>query len=348
MVLEFQDLEVEDTSIEEEEEAPDANPQIEVRELGPNYGRFVIGPLRSGYGVTLANPIRRVLYNSLEGTAITSVKIDGALHEYSTLPNIKEEVLELLMNFKAVRLKSRANRPGKLRLEVAGSGEVCAGDIMSSADFEIVNSDLHLATLDSDDSKLSVELNVEQGLGYVEAGSQKGLPIGTLPVDAVYTPIRKVNYEVETTRIGKLTDYELIDIQVWTDGTMTPIEAITKAGTILVNQFFLFSNIQKVVDGENESPSLALKMPVEHYNTVVEDLELSSRTLNCLKRAGLDKVGEVLELDREDLLKIRNFGEKSYRELFDKLREMEILPQELDPNNDNEPAESDVVSEDKG
>ena len=347
MVLEFQDLEVENASIEEEEVVPEAKPQIEVRELDQNYGRFMIGPLQPGYGVTLANPIRRVLYNSLEGTAITWIKIDGALHEYSTLPNIKEEVVELLMNFKAVRLKSNASRPGKLRLEVAGSGEVCAGDIMSSADFEIINPDLHLATLDSDDSKLSVELNVEQGLGYVEAGSQKGLPIGTLPVDAIYTPIRKVNYEVENTRIGKFTDYELIDIQVWTDGTITPIEAITKAGTILVNQFFLFSNIQKVVDDEGEGSSVALTMPVEQYNTVVEDLDLSSRTLNCLKRAGLDKVGEVLELDREALLKIRNFGDKSYRELFEKLREMDLLPQELDPENDSPVADSGADNEDK-
>ena len=345
MVLEFQDLEVEDTSIEEEEELPDAKPQVTVQELDQNYGRFVIGPLQPGYGVTLANPIRRVLYNSLEGTAITWIKIDGALHEYSTLPNIKEEVVELLMNFKAVRLKSNANRPGKLRLEVAGSGEVCAGDIMSSADFEIINPDLHLATLDSDDAKLSVELNVEQGLGYVEAGSQKGLPIGTLPMDSVYTPIRKVNYEVETTRIGKFTNYELINIQAWTDGTMTPIEAITKAGAILVNQFFLFSNIQKVVDDEGEGSSLLLSMPVEHYNTVVEELNLSSRTLNCLKRAGLNKVGEVLELEREDLLKIRNFGEKSYRELFEKLGEMDLLPQESDPDNDKALIDSDVVSE---
>jgi DNA-directed RNA polymerase subunit alpha len=218
---------------------------------------------------------------------------------------------------------------------------------MSSADFEIINPDLHLATLDSDDAKLSVELNVEQGLGYVEAGSQKGLPIGTLPMDSVYTPIRKVNYEVETTRIGKFTNYELIDIQIWTDGTMTPIEAITKAGAILVNQFFLFSNIQKVVDDEGEGSSLALSMPVEHYNTVVEELNLSSRTLNCLKRAGLNMVGEVLELEREDLLKIRNFGEKSYRELFEKLREMDLLPQESDPDNDKALIDSDVVSEDE-
>ena len=313
----------------EEEEIP--NPQITVIEADDRYGQFAVEPLESGFGVTLGNPLRRVLYSSLLGTAITWVKVEGVLHEYATMAHVKEEVSEFLLNVKSIRLRSEVDRPGKLRLEVSGEGEVCAGDIMASSDFEVVNPELHLATLDSPDAKLSVEFNVERGKGYVVAPHADGQPIGVLPVDAVFTPIRKVNYNIERTRVGQRTNFERLVLHVWTDGSLAPVAAVRQAANVLVNQFFLFANVQKALEDGGEGPSIALKIPAEQYNIPVERLELSSRTLNCLKRAAINKVGEVLELSRAELLRIRNFGEKSYNELYARLRDMDLLPPELDP-----------------
>ena len=343
MVLDFQSREMRELPAEEEEVVP--SPSISVQEADDRYGRFAIEPLEPGYGITLGNPLRRILYSSLPGTAVTWVKIEGVLHEYATIPHVKEEVAELLLSVKGIRLRSEVGRPGKLRLEVAGEGEVCAGDIMATSDFKVVNPELHLATLDSADAKLSVELNVEQGKGYVVAAHGDGLPIGTLPVDAVYTPIRKVNYKVEMTRVGQRTDFERLVLEVWTDGSMSPVESVRQAANILVNQFFLFANVQKVVEEGPDGAPVALRMPAEQYNITVERLDLSSRTLNCLKRAGIDKVGEVLELSKAELLRIRNFGEKSYNELFGHLRSMDLLPAELDPDHQEPEAEAEPESE---
>lgn len=188
-----------------EEEEPVQDPSIRIEVDEDRYGEFVIEPLEPGYGVTLGNPMRRILYSGLEGTAITSVKIEGVQHEYETISNVKEQVTEILLNVKAIRLRSEVDRPGKLRLEVAGEGQVSAADIMASADFEVVNPDLHLATLDSTDAKLSLEMNVERGKGYKEAIEDEGQSIGVLPIDAIFTPIRKVNYTVERTRVGQRT-----------------------------------------------------------------------------------------------------------------------------------------------
>ena len=334
MVVDFQSLIAGDAPDVEEETTP--SPQISVVDADDMYGKFVIEPLEPRYGVTLGNPLRRVLYNSLPGTAVTWVKIDGVLHEYATMPNVKEEVSELLLNIRSVRLRSEVDRPGKLRLDVAGEGEVCAGDIMASSDFEVVNPQLHIASLDSRDARLSVELNVERGKGYVVAPHGDGQLIGVLPVDAVFTPIRKVNYDVERTRVGQRVDFERLVLEVWTDGTITPIEAVRQAATILVNQFFMFANAHRAAEDGAEGPSIALKIPAEQYNIPVERLELSSRTLNCLKRAGINKVGEVLEMSKPELLRIRNFGEKSYSELFNRLRDMELLPPDLDPERTEE------------
>ena len=329
MVLDFETLAAREIVEIEEEVIPD--PAISIIEADDRYGKFAIEPLNSGYGMTLGNPLRRVLYSSLVGTAVTWVKVEGVLHEYATIEHVKEEVSEFLLNVKSIRLRSEVDRPGKLRLEVAGEGEVSAGDIMASSDFAVVNPELHLATLDSPEAKLSVEFNVDRGKGYVVAPHDDGQPIGVLPVDAVFTPIRKVNYKVERTRVGQRTDFERLVLEVWTDGSMTPVEAVQQASNMLVNQFFMFANVQKVAEGGAEGPSIALKIPAEQYNIPVERLELSSRTLNCLKRAGINKVGEVLEMTRAELLRIRNFGEKSYTELFTRLRETDLLPPELDP-----------------
>ena len=316
----------------EEEEEVIPSPQISVIEADDRYGKFAIEPLETGFGVTLGNPLRRMLYSSLVGTAVTWVKIEGVLHEYSTIPHVQEEVFEFLLNVKGVRLRSQVDRPGKLRLEVAGEGEVCAGDIMASSDFEVVNPELHLLTLDSSEAKLSVEFNVEHGKGYVVAPHDEGQPIGVLPVDAVYTPVRKVNYEVERTRVGQRTNFERLIVEVWTDGSVTPVGAIVQAANVLVNQFFLVANVEKRIPDSSEAQPIIPNIPAEQYNIRVERLELSSRTLNCLKRATINKVGEVLEKNKAELLRIRNFGEKSYTELYARLRDMDLLPPELDPD----------------
>ena len=236
------------------------------------------------------------------------------------------------------------DRPGKLRLEVAGRGEICAGDIMASSDYEVVNPDLHIATLDSDQAKLSVEFNVERGTSYQEAEGE-GLPIGVLPVDAIYGPVRKVRYHTtENIRVGQRTDLERLTIEVWTDGSISPIRALQQAGNELVTRFFLFANAERVVDGDGTQP-VALQISPEMYSVPVEQLELSSRTLNCLKRAGLDQVGHILEMKPDDLLEIRNFGEKSLRELYDRLRESDLLPPALDPELSNKDDEDEPEEE---
>ncbi len=313
-------------------EEPEPVPLIRVDAEDERYGMFVIEPLPQGYGMTLGNPLRRVLYSSLKGAAVTSVKIDGVLHEYATIPHVKEQVSDILLNIKGVRLRSQVDRPGKLRLEVAGQGEVSAADIMASSDFEVVNPEWHIATLDSDEARLTIELNVERGIGYAEASEGDGVPIGVLPVDAVFSPVRKVNYTIEDTRVGQRTNLERLIIEIWTDGSITPLEALRDAGNTLVEKFFLFAKAQGGSgDGQLTTP-VVLTLTPEQYNTPVEKLDLSSRTLNCLKRASIDKVGQVLEMSKSDLLEIRNFGEKSLTELYERLRIMDLLPPELDPD----------------
>ena len=331
----------------EEEESVQQDPSIRIEVDEDRYGEFVIEPLEPGYGITLGNPMRRILYSGLEGTAITSVKIDGVQHEYQTIPNVKEQVTEILLNVKAIRLRSDVDRPGKLRLEVAGEGQVSAADIMASADFEVVNPDLHLATLDSTDAKLSLEMNVERGKGYKEALEDEGQSIGVLPIDAIFTPIRKVNYTVERTRVGQRTDFERLALQIWTDGSIRPVEALRSASNILVNQFFLFTNVTESVQESPEGITLvANKLQAEQYNIPIERLDLSSRTLNCLKRDGINKVGEVLDRSKAELMNIRNFGEKSYNELYDKLRENDLLPPEEDEPEAQEEEKEAVASGD--
>ncbi len=343
MVLDFQTMTTREGSDVEEEVIP--APEISIVEADDRYGRFVVEPLDPGFGVTIGNPLRRALYNSLQGTAVTWVKIEGVLHEYATIPHVKEEVSEFLLNVKGIRLRSEVDRQGKLRLEVAGEGEVCAGDIMASSDFEVVNPEEHLATLDSAEAKLSVEFNVERGKGYVPAALGEGQPIGVLPLDAVFTPIRKVNYNVEKTRVGQRTDFERLVLEIWTDGSITPLEAVKEASRTLVNQFFLFVNVDRAADDGAERPSRGSLIPAERYQIPVERLGLSSRTLNCLKRDGVNVVGEVLERTREELLAIRNFGEKSYSELFERLGEMDLLPLELDQDGAQNGASADEPAE---
>ena len=299
-------------------------PQTRMLESGENWAKFAVEPLERGFAITIGNALRRVLLSSMPGNAITWVKIEGVLHEYASLPYMKEEVTEFLLNVKRVRIRSGNDRPTKMRLEVNGEGRVCAGDIATSADFEIVNPELHLATLDSNEASLSVEFNVEPGTGYEPAlsgDSLPGMPIGVLPVDAIYNPVRKVNYFTEKTRAGNTTNtnYERLLLEVWTDGTVTPAEVVRRSSEILVTHFFLFSGLGRGTAMQEER---SLSVPPEIYQMPVERLQLSPRTLNCLKRAHMSKVGQVLETPDEELLKIRNFGEKSLEELKGKMQEL--------------------------
>jgi DNA-directed RNA polymerase subunit alpha len=307
-------------------------PEIRVMESEDTYGKVAVEPLPRGFGLTIGNPLRRILLSSTNGSAITWVKIDDVVHEYAAVPGVKEEVMELLLNVKRIRIRSQSDRAGKMRLDVTGEGRVCAGDISTSSDFEIVNPELHLATLDSDDSRLSIEFNVEQGVGYQPAVQTDGTtspPVGVLPVDAMFSPVRKVNYNVERTRVGQVTDYERLVMEVWTDGTIKAVEAIQQAAENLVNHFFLFSNLNRLPDEGSDRPPMVVSPEI--YQTPIEKLELSPRTLNCLKRSHISKVGEVLEVSDDELLKIRNFGEKSLVELKEKLAEHGVTGQSDGP-----------------
>ncbi len=297
--------------------------------LEPNYGKFIFGPVTNGQAITIGNSLRRVLYSSILGTAITWVKIDGILHEYSTIKRIKESVEELLLNFKSIRIKSKSERSGKLRLEVEGEGKVCAADIMASSDFEIVNPDLHLATLDSKTSKLSVEFNIERGVGYkVKNIEEKESTIGILPVDGIFSPIRKVNYQVVKTTPSESGELENLILEIWTDSTKTPLKCIQEAANVLLTQYMIISKAsEENQDDDDIESEIWRQLSPEQYNTTIEQLDLSSRTLNCLKRASLDTVGLIIETKRSDLLKIRNFGVKSFNELNDKFGNMGFLPE---------------------
>ena len=295
-------------------------PSVHVLKSDEFYGKIAVEPLRRGFGLTIGNPLRRILLSSTTGSAITWVKIEEVVHEYTAIEGVKEEVMELLLNVKRIRVRAQSGRAGKMRLDVTGEGRVCAGDIATSSDFEIVNPELHLATLDSKDSHLSIEFNVEQGVGYRPAAPGDGTtnpPVGVLPVDAVFSPVRKVNYSVEHTRVGQITDFERLVMEVWTDSTVSPVEAVRHAADRMLDHFFLFANLDRTTEGGGERTSMTVSPEI--YQTPIDRLELSPRTLNCLKRAHIAKVGDVLDMSNEELMKIRNFGEKSLVELREKL-----------------------------
>ena len=308
---------------EPEPEVP--TPSIRVIESGDTYACVALEPLERGFATTVGNPLRRLLLSSIQGTAVTWVKIEDVPHEYTVIPGVKEEVMDLLLSIKRIRIHALAKRPGKMRLDVTGEGRVCAGDISTASDFQIVNPELHLATLDNPDVTLSIEFNIETGKGYqqvTQGDNNSGLPVGVLPVDAIYNPVRKVDYSVERMMVGQQTDWERLILQVWTDGAITPLSAIQEASENLVQHFYMFNQLSRPGD----VPLDATNLPVasEVYLMPIERLDLSSRTLNCLKRAKLDRVGQVLDLSPDDLLNIRNFGQKSLEELQGKLAELGV------------------------
>ena len=286
------------------------------------YGRFNIGPLESGYGITVGNALRRVLLSSLLGAAVTSIRVSDVPHEFSDIPHSREDVTRLILNVKQLRLKMVDCETARLRLEVQGEGVVTAADLQIPPEVEIINPDLYLLTLDSKDAQFEMELSVEQGRGYSPSDERGRLPIGEIPVDAIFSPVRRVNYNVERARVGQMTNYDRLVLEIWTDGTMRPYEALAQAAQTLVMHLRLIAGISdeplELEKAEVEEPAI----PNEVYEVPIEQLDLSVRVFNSLKRTGITKVGEVLDmLDKGDeaMLAIRNFGEKSLRELQSQL-----------------------------
>ena len=296
--------------------------KIDCVESKDNFGRFRVEPLEKGFGNTLGNALRRALLGYLPGAAVTRVRLEGIQHEFSPIPLVKEDVTEFLLNVKALRLKPLSGQPGKLMLKVKGEGRVTAADIEPSTDFEIANPELYLATLDSPEAKLDVEFDVELGEGYREAESSDNLPIGVIPVDAIFTPMRKVNFSVEPTHISREASHERMELEVWTDGTISPVDAISQGAKILTEQLSPFIDYARVSRIEAEKQLVRASIPDEKYNMPVEQLELSVRTMNCLRRGGITTVGELISKGEDELLSLHNFGQKSMQEVRERLKSL--------------------------
>ncbi len=288
-----------------------------------NYAKFVCEPLERGYGVTIGNSLRRILLSSLPGAAITSVKIEGVVHEFSTIANVVEDVPEIIVNLKMVRLKLHANEEKIIRLDVKGEGEVTAGDIITDDGVEVLNPELHIATL-SEGAHLQMEMTVEMGRGYNSAEKNKkdNQPLGILPIDSIFTPVKKVNYAVENTRVGQNIDFDKLTIELWTDGSLAPYEALSLAAKVMTSHLELFidlsetaKNTQVMIEKEEDKKEKVLEMSIE-------DLELSVRSFNCLKRAGISTVEDITNMTESEMMKVRNLGKKSLDEVTFKLRSL--------------------------
>ncbi|UCE97333.1 MAG: DNA-directed RNA polymerase subunit alpha [Dehalococcoidia bacterium] len=299
-----------------------AVPNIECIESGNNYGRFLVEPLEKGFGNTIGNALRRVLLSYISGVAITGVRIEGIQHEFTPIPGVKEDVLEFLLNVKALSIKALSNRAGMLVLEKKDNGEVRAADIKPSVDFEIVNPELYLATLDSTENGLYIEFDVEIGIGYRPAGLSDNLPAGTIPVDAIFAPVRQVNFTIEPAHLGRETSRERLNLEVWTNGTIAPVDAISKSASILIEQIMPFVDYSRVSQIAEEKEALRAAISDDVFNMPVEQLNLSVRAMNCLRRSGINTVGELISTDVNDLMSLRNFGEKSKNEIDEKLAEL--------------------------
>jgi DNA-directed RNA polymerase subunit alpha len=310
-------------------------PKIECVESDDNFGRFVAEPLENGFGTTLGNALRRVLLGYLPGAAVTRIRIQGIQHEFSTIPHVKEDTTEFLLNIRALRIKPVSGQSGKLTLEVRGEGQVFAADIAPSDDFEIANPELYLVTLDSPEAALSVELDVDLGVGYRAAEAGDNLPVETIPVDAVFSPIRKANFTTEPVYVGRETSFERLRLDVWTDGTISPIDGISQSARILVEQLSPFVDYVRLSQQEEEQKAVRLPIPDEKYNMPVEQLDLSVRTMNCLRRASITTVGQLISIGEKELMSLRNFGQKSRQEIEERLNSLGLS---LSPP-DEEPSE---------
>ena len=287
------------------------------------YGKFVVEPLERGYGITLGNALRRILLSSLPSVAATSVKIDGVLHEFSTVTGVKEDVTELILNIKSLALRMNGEGPKTVYIDVKGPGEVTGADIRTDGDVEVVNKDLHIATLD-DDARLYMEIVVNRGRGYVSQTKNKteDLPINTIAIDSIYTPVKRVNFNVENTRVGQITDYDKLAIEVWTNGTIKIEEAMSLSAKILIEHFKLFMTL---TDGDDVGTIMKEKEEDKKEKVLemtIEELDLSVRSYNCLKRAGINTVQELAQRSMDDMMKVRNLGKKSLEEVERKLKEL--------------------------
>jgi DNA-directed RNA polymerase subunit alpha len=299
-------------------------PKIESTAMSQEYGRFIIGPLERGYGTTVGNSLRRVLLASLPGSAVTSIRVTDVPHEFSAIPHVREDMMQLILHIKKLRLKLHNSDTSRLRLEVHGAGVVTAADLQVPPEVEIINPDLYLFTVDSDEAFLEIEMTAETGRGYSPAEERGRLPIGELPVDAIFSPIRRVGYDVEKTRVGQAADYDRVVMEIWTDGTIKPEEALAQSAQIMMQHLRPIGGVSEetflpVEEEEEEEGTI----PNEIYDTPIESLDLSVRVFNSLKRTGITKVGEMLDMlerGEETMLAIRNFGEKSLDELKQQLR----------------------------
>ena len=299
---------------------------IESNEDG-TYGKYVVEPLERGYGITLGNAMRRILLSSLPGVATTSVKIDTVLHEFSTVQGVKEDVTELILNIKSLALTMEGEGPKTIYIDAQGPGVVTGADIKTDGDVEVINKDLHIATLD-DNGKLYMELTVNRGRGYVTQNKNKteDLPLSAIAIDSIYTPVKRVNFSVQNTRVGQITDYDKLTLEVWTDGSIKPEEAVSKSASILITHLRLFQNMGGSVEDipadegifntpEEDNTSKVMEM-------TIEDLDLSVRSYNCLKRAGIQTVDELTQKTEDEMMRVRNLGKKSLKEVKDKLIEL--------------------------
>jgi len=289
------------------------------------YGKFVVEPLERGYGTTLGNSLRRILLSSLPGAAVTSIQIDGVLHEFSTVPGVLEDVTEIILNLKGLSIKIHSDEVKVLEIDAEGEGAITAGDIRTDSDVEILNPDLHIATLSSD-ARLHMRIWANRGRGYVSADKNKNdeLPIGVVPIDSIYTPITRVNYTIENTRVGQVTNYDKLMLEVWTDGSIRPEEAVSIGAKILNEHLMLFVGLtdeardaEIMVEKEEDKKEKVLEM-------TIEELDLSVRSYNCLKRAGINTVQELITKTEEDMMKVRNLGRKSLEEVQEKLEELSL------------------------
>lgn len=306
-------------------------PTIESTAMTREYGRFVFGPLERGYGTTLGNSLRRVLLASLPGVAISSIRVTDAPHEFSAIPFVREDMMQLILHIKELRLSLHDTDMARLRLEVQGAGTVTAADIQLPPEAEVINTDLYLFTVDSDEAFLEIEMTAETGRGYSPAEERGRLPIGELPIDAIFSPIRRVSYDVEKTRVGQIADYDRVIMEIWTDGTVKPEDALAQSAQILTQHLRPLAGVSEETFMPVEEEVVEEQIPNEIYDAPIEQLDLSVRVFNSLKRTGITKVGEMLEmLDRGDetMLAIRNFGEKSLEELKHQLRAKGFLPDE--------------------
>jgi len=297
-------------------------PRIELVEKSEDntYGKIVVEPLERGYGTTLGNSLRRVLLSSLPGAAITSIKIEGVQHEFSTIPGVAEDTTEIIMSIKQLSILMHGDEPKLLRIEAQGEGEVTARDIIADADVEKLNPDLHIATLEKD-GKLFMELTLEKGRGYVTADRNKkpNQPIGVIAIDSIFTPVQRVNFNVENTRVGQRTDYDKLTMEIWTNGAIKPDEAVSAAAKILIEHFNLFLGLTDKVQAEEEPIETEKDDKQKILDMPIEELDLSVRSYNCLKRAGINTIYELTQKTAEDMMKVRNLGKKSLQEVEAKL-----------------------------